>query len=48
MSKFLEIVEGNTPETDIDSITDAKRTLQRMLINLGVKVDAKIFEDILV
>ena len=48
MSKFLEIVEGNTPETDIDTITDAKRTLQRMLINLGVKVDAKIFEDVLI
>lgn len=47
MSKFLEIVEGNTPETDIDSITDAKRTLQRMLIKLGISVDAKIFEDIL-
>jgi hypothetical protein len=47
MSKFLEIVEGNTPDVDLDSLIDAKRSLQRMLIKLGVKVEAKIFKDIL-
>jgi hypothetical protein len=47
MSKFLEIVEGNTPDVDLDSLIDAKRTLQRMLIKLGVEVEAKVFKDIL-
>ena len=47
MSKFLEIVEGNTPDVDLDSLINAKRSLQRMLIKLGVEVEAKIFKDIL-
>lgn len=47
MSKFLEIVESNNPEVDLDSIIEAKRGLQRMLIKLGVSVQAKIFKDVL-
>jgi len=36
MSKFLEIVESTNPEIDLDSITAAKRELQRMLIKAGI------------
>ena len=33
MSKFLEAVEDNIPERDLDKITDAKRALQRFLLS---------------
>lgn len=47
MSKFLEIVESNNPKVDIDAITEAKRSLQRLLMKLDIPVQAKIFQDIL-
>jgi hypothetical protein len=47
MSKFLNIVEDNTPESDIDIKTAAKRHLQRMLMDCDIKVKAPTFKDIL-
>jgi len=47
MSKFLQIIEEAIPAVDIDAITEAKRSLQRMLMNLKVPVQAKVFQDIL-
>ena len=43
MSKFLELVEENNPEKDIDALTDAKRSLQRLL--LKSKIEAHGFGD---
>lgn len=47
MSKFLELVESNIPDTDIDIKTDAKRSLVKNLSRLGVKVEAKVFKDVI-
>lgn len=47
MSKFLQIIEEAIPKVDIDAITEAKRSLQRMLMKLNVSVQAKVFQDIL-
>jgi len=46
MSKFLEAVEDNLPEDDLDELMDAKRALQRFLASKDVKVTAKTFRDI--
>lgn len=45
MSKFLEAVEDNIPEKDLDKITDAKRALQRFLISKDINVKVKTFRD---
>jgi len=45
MSKFLEGVEEHTPEKDIDAVTKAKRTVQRIFMKAGYKADAKVFRD---
>jgi hypothetical protein len=47
MSKFLNIVEDNTPESDIDIKTAAKRMLQRTLMDCDIKVKAPAFKDTL-
>ena len=47
MSKFLEIIENNNPEIDLDSITSAKRELQRMLIKQGVIAKAGITDNMI-
>ncbi len=47
MSKFLEIVENNNPEVDLDSITEVKRELQRMLIKMGISAKASFTNNIL-
>tara|TARA_R110002033_G_scaffold121519_4_gene164482 strand:- start:87 stop:443 length:357 start_codon:yes stop_codon:yes gene_type:complete len=47
MKKFLELVEENNPEKDIDAITDAKRSLQRLLMKSKIEAHGKAFEDIL-
>ena len=47
MNKFLELVEENSPEQDIDALTDAKRSLQRLLMNRKIEAHGKAFEDIL-
>ena len=45
MSKFLEAVEDNIPEKDLDKITDAKRALQRFLLSKDINVKVKTFRD---
>lgn len=45
MSKFLEGVENNMPEKDIDTLTAAKREIQRMLMRKGINVKARVFAD---
>ena len=45
MSKFLEAVEDNIPERDLDKITDAKRALQRFLLSKDINVKVKTFRD---
>ena len=47
MKKFLELVEENNPEKDIDALTDAKRSLQRLLMKSKIEAHGKAFEDIL-
>ena len=47
MSKFLELVEENNPEKDIDALTDAKRSLQRLLLKSKIEAHGKAFEDII-
>lgn len=47
MSKFLNLVESNLPKDDIDAKTDAKRTLQRMLLDKGIKAEGRVFKDII-
>jgi hypothetical protein len=47
MNKFLELVEENNPEQDIDALTDAKRSLQRLLLKSKIEAYGKAFEDIL-
>ena len=47
MKKFLELVEENDPEKDIDALTDAKRSLQRLLMKSKIEAHGKAFEDIL-
>lgn len=45
MSKFLEAVENNIPEKDLDKIIDAKRALQRFLLSKDINVKVKTFRD---
>lgn len=45
MSKFLEGIETNMPEKDIDLLTSGKRALQRLLLSKNIKADAKVFVD---
>jgi len=47
MNRFLELVEESNPEKDIDALTDAKRSLQRLLIKSKIETHGKAFEDIL-
>jgi len=47
MSKFLELVEENNPEKDIDALTDAKRSLERLLLQNKITAEAKKWHDIL-
>ena len=47
MNKFLELVEENNPEKDIDALTDAKRSLQRLLMKSKIETHGRAFEDIL-
>ena len=47
MKKFLELVEENNPEKDIDALTDAKRSLQRLLLKSKIEAHGKAFEDII-
>ena len=47
MNKFLELVEESNPEQDIDALTDAKRSLQRLLLKSKIEAYGKAFEDIL-
>jgi hypothetical protein len=45
MSKFLEGIEQNIPEKDIDLLTSGKRALQRYLMSKGIDVTARVFAD---
>ena len=47
MKKFLELVEESNPGKDIDALTDAKRSLQRLLMKSKIEAHGKAFEDIL-
>ena len=47
MKKFLELVEENNPEKDIDALTDAKRSLEGLLLQNKIPTKAKIWHDIL-
>ena len=47
MNRFLELVEESNPEKDIDALTDAKRSLQRLLMKSKIEAHGKAFEDIL-
>jgi len=47
MNKFLELVEESNPEKDIDALTDAKRSLQRLLMKSKIEAYGRAFEDIL-
>jgi L-cysteine desulfidase len=45
MSKFLKLVESNTPEIDIDLETQTKRELQRYLMSKDISVSARVFKN---
>lgn len=45
MSKFLTVIEENLPLTDIDTKTEAKRELQRLLLSKNINSTAKVFRD---
>jgi len=47
MNRFLELVEESNPEKDIDALTDAKRSLQRLLMKSKIEAYGRAFEDIL-
>tara|TARA_R100001198_G_scaffold20087_1_gene10056 strand:+ start:186 stop:533 length:348 start_codon:yes stop_codon:yes gene_type:complete len=47
MSKFLNLVEDHRPEKDIDELTDAKRSLQRLLLKSKIEAHGVAFQDIL-
>ena len=47
MSKFLNLVEDHRPEKDIDELTDAKRSLQRLLLKNKIEAHGIAFQDIL-
>ena len=47
MNKFVRLVEEINPEKDIDALTDAKRSLQRLLLKSKIEAHGKAFEDIL-
>ena len=47
MSKFLNLVEDHRPEKDIDELTDAKRSLQRLLLKSKIEAHGIAFQDIL-
>ena len=43
----MRLVEESNPEQDIDALTDAKRSLQRLLMKNKIEAHGKAFEDIL-
>ena len=45
MSKFLEGIENNMPEKDIDLLTAGKRALQSFLLSKDVAVQVRTFAD---
>lgn len=47
MSKFLESIEQNMPSRDIDTLTAAKRDIQRLLSRKGVSISSRVFADVL-
>lgn len=40
MSKFLDLIEENTPDLDLDEKIAAKRAVQRCLMEKGIRCDA--------
>jgi|TARA_R100000479_G_C6304378_1_gene171533 hypothetical protein len=47
MSKFLNLVEDHRPEKDIDELTSAKRSLQRLLLKSKIEAHGIAFQDII-
>lgn len=47
MDKFLQIIESHTPEKDIDILTQSKNELVRYFYEKEVKVQPKVFKDII-
>jgi hypothetical protein len=47
MEKFLQIIENNTPESDIDRLTQAKNELARHLYEKNVSAKPRVFKDII-
>jgi len=45
MSRFLESIENNMPEKDLDLLIAGKRALQRFLIGKEIKNSVKTFKD---
>lgn len=45
MSKFLKLIESNTPEIDLDLETQTKRELQRYLMSKDISVAARVFKN---
>lgn len=45
MSKFLEGIESNMPEKDIDLLTSGKRALERFLRSKDIAVQVRVFAD---
>lgn len=45
MSRFLESIENNMPEKDLDLLIAGKRALQRFLIGKEIKNSVKVFKD---
>jgi hypothetical protein len=45
MSKFLDIIEGSMPDSDIDATMKAKRDLQQFFAAKGIQSVAKTFRD---
>jgi len=47
MEKFLQVIESNTPDSNIEKLTQAKNELTRHLYEKGVSAKPRVFKDIL-
>ncbi len=46
--KFLNIIESSLPDDSIDNITEFKRSLQRLMLQNGIKADSQFGQDYIV
>ena len=47
MEKFLQVIESNTPDSNIDKLTKAKNELVRHLYEKDVAAKPRVFKDVI-